>query len=192
MGDTPNEKMSRVRNLIRFPATGDPRIRFVTKLRFVCGWLLAVGAFCFVLTHYGLFAPSAIQRTVQYALAGARQHEGDITNIEFENDIFSDGALFESGLAYADSDALYLSRPGSMTTFQVTIGYSNPVVESCQTNVLVYDRRCCLFHQGRGAVQIQLVRAVYRLGRPLPRRENGRRARLRAAGCIAYQPCPLL
>lgn len=54
MGDTPNEKMSRVRNLIRFPATGrdrrirleesrDPRIRFVTKLRFVCGWLLAVG-----------------------------------------------------------------------------------------------------------------------------------------------------
>lgn len=151
MGDTPNEKMSRVRNLIRFPATGkdrrirleesrDPRIRFVTKLRFVCGWLLAVGAFCFVLTHYGLFAPSAIQRTVQYALAGARQHEGDITNIEFENDIFSDGALFESGLAYADSDALYLSRPGSMTTFQVTIGYSNPVVESCQTNVLVYDR----------------------------------------------------
>ena len=60
MGDTPNEKMSRVRNLIRFPATGrdrrirleesrDPRIRFVTKLRFVCGWLLAVGAFCFVL-----------------------------------------------------------------------------------------------------------------------------------------------
>ena len=141
MGDTPNEKMSRVRNLIRFPATGrdrrirleesrDPRIRFVTKLRFVCGWLLAVGAFCFVLTHYGLFAPSAIQRTVQYALAGARQHEGDITNIEFENDIFSDGALFESGLAYADSDALYLSRPGSMTTFQVTIGYSNPVVES--------------------------------------------------------------
>ena len=62
MGDTPNEKMSRVRNLIRFPATGrdrrirleesrDPRIRFVTKLRFVCGWLLAVGAFCFVLTH---------------------------------------------------------------------------------------------------------------------------------------------
>ena len=69
MGDTPNEKMSRVRNLIRFPATGrdrrirleesrDPRIRFVTKLRFVCGWLLAVGAFCFVLTHYGLFAPS--------------------------------------------------------------------------------------------------------------------------------------
>lgn len=151
MGDTPNEKMSRVRNLIRFPATGkdrrirleesrDPRIRFVTKLRFVCGWLLAVGAFCFVLTHYGLFAPSAIQRTVQYALAGARQHEGDITNIEFENNIFSDGALFESGLAYADSDALYLSRPGSMTTFQVTIGYSNPVVESCQTNVLVYDR----------------------------------------------------
>ena len=55
---------------------------------------------------------------MQYALAGARQHEGDITNIEFENDIFSDGALFESGLAYADSDALYLSRPGSMTTFR--------------------------------------------------------------------------
>ena len=148
MGDTPNEKMSRVRNLIRFPATGkdrrirleesrDPRIRFVTKLRFVCGWLLAVGAFCFVLTHYGLFAPSAIQRTVQYALAGARQHEGDITNIEFENNIFSDGALFESGLAYADSDALYLSRPGSMTTFQVTIGYSNPVVESCQMCIIL-------------------------------------------------------
>ena len=56
MGDTPNEKMSRVRNLIRFPATGkdrrirleesrDPRIRFVTKLRFGC-WRSARSALC--------------------------------------------------------------------------------------------------------------------------------------------------
>ena len=55
MGDTPNEKMSRVRNLIRFPATGrdrrirleesrDPRIRFVTKLRFVGCWQSAHSA----------------------------------------------------------------------------------------------------------------------------------------------------
>ena len=60
-------------------------------------------------------------------LAGARQHEGDITNIEFENNIFSDGALFESGLAYANLRQRFIS-PGSMTTFQVTIGYFNPVV----------------------------------------------------------------
>ena len=130
MGDTPKEKPFKMKNLIHFPSSGkerrillednrDPRIRFATRLRFICGWMLAVGAFCFVLTHYGLFAPSAIQRTAQYALAGVRQHEGDITNIRFENDLFTDGALFESGLAYTDSDALYLARPGSMTTFSV-------------------------------------------------------------------------
>ena len=80
MGDTPKEKPFKMKNLIHFPKSGkerrillednrDPRIRFATRLRFICGWMLAVGAFCFVLTHYGLFAPSAIQRTAQYALA---------------------------------------------------------------------------------------------------------------------------
>lgn len=151
MGDTPKEKPFKMKNLIHFPKSGkerrillednrDPRIRFATRLRFICGWMLAVGAFCFVLTHYGLFAPSAIQRTAQYALAGVRQHEGDITNIRFENDLFTDGALFESGLAYTDSDALYLARPGSMTTFSVTLGYTTPVVETAPSHVLVYDR----------------------------------------------------
>ena len=57
MGDTPKEKPFKMKNLIHFPSSGkerrillednrDPRIRFATRLRFICGWMLAVGAFC--------------------------------------------------------------------------------------------------------------------------------------------------
>ena len=114
-------------NIVRFPASKkerrkllreskDRRVRLVGALRIACGWLLVIGAFLFLLTNYQLLAPSSIRSVAEYAIAGLRQHEGDITTINYENGTFSDGALFETGLAYADSDALFLARPGSVTT----------------------------------------------------------------------------
>nr|WP_308506322.1 DUF5711 family protein [uncultured Agathobaculum sp.] len=138
-------------NIVRFPASKkerrkllreskDKRVRLVSALRFACGWLLLIGAFLFLLTNYQLLAPSSIRSVAEYAIAGLRQHEGDITTINYENGTFSDGALFETGLAYADSDALFLARPGSVTTLTYSLGYSSPVVEASNNYVLVYDR----------------------------------------------------
>ena len=138
-------------NIVRFPTSKkerrrllreskDRRVRLVGALRIACGWLLVIGVFLFLLTNYRLFTPSSIRSLAEYAVAGLRQHEGDITTINYQNGSFSDGALFESGLAYADSDALFLARPGGAVTMTYSLGYASPVVEAANHYVLVYDR----------------------------------------------------
>ena len=138
-------------NIIRFPASKkerrrllreskDKRVRLVGTLRMACGWLLIVGTLLFLVTNYRLFSPTSIRSFVEYAAAGLQQREGDITTISYESGTFTDGALFQAGLAYADSDALYLARPGSVTTMKYSLGYSSPVVEASDDYVLVYDR----------------------------------------------------
>lgn len=138
-------------NIIRFPSSRkerrrllreskDPRVRLTALLRSVCGWLLVVCTVLFLLSNYRLFTPTSIRSLAEYAVAGFRQHEGDITTINYENGTFSDAALFEAGIAYADNDSLFLARPGSVTTMKHTLGYSSPVVETSDDYVLVYDR----------------------------------------------------
>lgn len=138
-------------NIIRFPTSArarrkllreskDPRLRLVAALRMVCGWLLVAGVLLFSLHNYRLFTPTSLRSLVEYTVAGLRRHEGDITTINYENGIFTDGALFRSSLAYADSDALYLARPGSVTTMRCPLGYAAPAVEACGDYVLAYDR----------------------------------------------------
>lgn len=138
-------------NIIRFPSSRkerrrllreskDRRVRLTALLRAVCGWLLVVCTFLFLLSNYRLFTPTSIRSLVEYAVAGFKQHEGDITTIQYENGTFSDAELFEAGIAYADNDALFLARPGSVTTMKYTLGYSSPVVEASDNYVLVYDR----------------------------------------------------
>lgn len=138
-------------NIVRFPSSRrerqrllrenkDPRVRITVLLRTVCGWLLVVCTFLFLLTNYRMLTPTSIRSMVEYAVAGLQQHEGDITTINYENGTFSDAALFEAGLAYADNDSLFLARPGSVTTMRQTLGYSSPVVETNDDYVLVYDR----------------------------------------------------
>lgn len=138
-------------NIIRFPSSRkerrrllreskDPRVRLTALLRSVCGWLLVVCTVLFLLSNYHLFTPTSIRSLAEYAVAGFRQHEGDITTINYENGTFSDAALFEAGIAYADNDSLFLARPGSVTTMKHTLGYSSPVVETSDDYVLVYDR----------------------------------------------------
>ena len=138
-------------NIIRFPSSRkerrrllreskDPRVRLTALLRSVCGWLLVICTALFLLSNYQLFTPTSIRSLAEYAVAGFKQHEGDITTINYENGTFSDAALFEAGIAYADNDSLFLARPGSVTTMKCTLGYSSPVVETSDDYVLVYDR----------------------------------------------------
>ena len=138
-------------NIIRFPLSRrerrqrlldskDARIRTTALLRMLCGWALVLGTALFLIANYRIFTPTSLRTLGSYIAAGIRSHDGDITTINYENETFSDGALFESGLAYADSDALFLSRAGSMTTLRYSLGYSDPAVESSTNHVLVYDR----------------------------------------------------
>lgn len=138
-------------NVIRFPTSPwerrrllreskDIRVRVISTLRTICGWLLLVSVFLFLLSNYQLFTPSAMRSLTASAVAGLRQQQGDASTISYENDSFTDAALFNGGLAYADSDALFLAKPGGTVTLRLSLGYTSPVIETCSDYVLVYDR----------------------------------------------------
>ena len=79
-------------NIIRFPSSGkerrrllrehkDPRLRITAAARTICGWLLVIGTFLFLLTNYSLFSPSSLRSLVQYTIAGLHRTDDAITTI---------------------------------------------------------------------------------------------------------------
>ena len=161
-------------NIIRFPSSKkerrrllleskDIRVRIVTTLRTACGWLLVIAVFLFLLSNYRLFTPASIQSLASYAIAGLREHGGDATTIAYENGSFSDAALFESGLAYADSDSLFLAKPGGLVTLRQTLGYTAPVVEACDDYVLAFDcggTKAVLANSVSAAAELELTSPI--------------------------------
>lgn len=94
-------------NIIRFPLSRrerrqrlldskDARIRTTALLRMLCGWALVLGTALFLIANYRIFTPTSLRTLGSYIAAGIRSHDGDITTINYENETFSDGALFES------------------------------------------------------------------------------------------------
>lgn len=118
----------------------DRRVRICTTLRTVFGWLLVVSVFLFMLGNYRLFRPSSIKSAAEYAIAGLKQRQGDMSSINFENGSFIDAELFGSGIAYLSNDSLYLCRAGRTPSMQKNLGFSSPVLETAGDYVLCYDR----------------------------------------------------
>lgn len=186
-------------NIIRFPLSRrerrqrlldskDARIRTTALLRMLCGWALVLGTALFLIANYRIFTPTSLRTLGSYIAAGIRSHDGDITTINYENETFSDGALFESGLAYADSDALFLSRAGSMTTLRYSLGYSDPAVESSTNYVLVYDRggvKAALVGSAGAVAELKLESTILNgsIGPKRPFRAHHQRARLPYRRC---------
>lgn len=138
-------------NIIRFPTSRaerqkilkeskDIRVRIITTLRITCGWLAIIAAALFVVANLNLFTFSSIRNLSSYISAGLHQHSQDISTISYENGLISDAALFQSGLAYADSDMLFLAKPGGLITLRQPLGFASPTVETSKNHVLVYDR----------------------------------------------------
>lgn len=161
-------------NLVPFPASrkerdrilhesDDRRVRIVAALRTAAGFLLVIGMVVFLLAYWQLFMPSSMRSLIGYAAAGLREHEGEITTIRYENDTVADGALFGFGLAYADSDALFLANPGSVTTLRIPLGYTAPVVEAAGEHVLAYDRggtRAVLCNAAAATAELTLTSTI--------------------------------
>lgn len=132
-----------VSNVIAFPPPDrKPKklLRVISILRRVCGWLLFLGTLLFILSNYTLFTPSSLQIIAEYAVTGMRQHAGSISTIEYGNGSYADGALCNGGLAYADSDSLFIQQPGSEPSLRCALGYSSPAVEAQGEYVLAFDR----------------------------------------------------
>ncbi len=163
------EKRSKINKIIRFPNRKerrkilleheDRRVRIAATLRISVGWLLIVGLVLFVFANYSLFTPSSFRLIAGYAVSGFRDYEDTISTIRYENGSYSDGELFGGGLAYADSDSFFLTRPGSPPSLQSPLGYSSPVVEATENYVLVYDRggtNATLFNASKRLCELKL------------------------------------
>ncbi len=118
----------------------DPRVRAAATLRIACGWLLIAGIALFALTNYRLFTPAELKNMAHFAVSGFKEYEGFISTIDYENGTFADAELFADGLAYADSDSLFVAKPGSKASLHLPLGYSSPVVETVDNFILSYDR----------------------------------------------------
>lgn len=141
--------MAKMQNVVPFPASekerkkllkrsGDPRLRIVMRLRRLTGWALAAAMLLFVLVNASLFSINTLRRTAASFSTGlAAEQTGDV--IEYPSgDVVGVAALAE-GLALADSDTLYIEKPG-LTQLTEQVSYTSPVLTSCGDYVLAFDR----------------------------------------------------
>lgn len=123
----------------------DPRLRLVSILASASGWLFTLALVLFLISNYRLLLPDSLQRIVGYLAAGLQTTSSDAATIEYASGTMTDAELFGGGLAYVDSDTLYVSKPNGIHQLALQLSYGDPVVETSDSLVLVYDRG------GRGA-----------------------------------------
>ncbi len=143
--------MAENRKIVQFPESNrerrrlllkneDPRLRISAILASASGWLFTLSLVMFLISNYRLFLPDSLQRIVGYLAAGLQTTSSDAATIEYASGSMSDAELFGGGLAYVDSDTLYVSKPNGIHQLAYQLSYSDPVVEASDSLVLVYDR----------------------------------------------------
>ncbi len=139
------------RKVVRFPESGrerrrilrkseDPRLRLSAILASASGWLFTLALVLFLITNYRLLLPDSLQRLFSYLAAGLKTTTSDATTIEYASGSMVDAELFGGGLAYVDSDTLYVSKPNGINQLTLQLSYSSPAVETSNSMVLAYDR----------------------------------------------------
>lgn len=133
----PTSKRERRRLLRR---AQDGRLLFVTAMRGVTGWLLLLSVILFLGANYRLFFPDNLQRIRAYASLGLTAEPEDRNTIPFASGGYTDVAPFAGGLAVADSDTLYVARPGGLSQLTLQLGYAHIVLDAAEEYILAYDR----------------------------------------------------
>lgn len=118
----------------------DGRLRMLLVARTITGWALAIGVIAFIMVNYRLFAPESIKRWTSYAKMGITATTGDLTTINYSAGSVVDAVLFQGGLALADSDTLYVAKPGGLSQLSVQLSYANMTLDTAGEYVLAYDR----------------------------------------------------
>lgn len=143
--------MSENQKVARFPATKrerrqlllrskDGRLRAVALLRGLTGWLLLFSIILFLAANYRLFLPDNLRRVSSYANLGLTAAPGDMNIIPFQSSSYVDAELFAGGLAVADSDTLYVARPGGLHQLTLQLGYAHIALDTSEDYILAYDR----------------------------------------------------
>ena len=153
MPDNSNSNHPRRRrgNVVQFPETGrarrrilrkseDPRLRLAAVFASVSGWLFTLALVLFLITNYRLLLPDSLHRLFSYLAAGLQITSSDAATIEYTSGSMLDAELFGGGLAYVDSDTLYISKPNGLNQLALQLSYSNPSIEVSDSLILAFDR----------------------------------------------------
>lgn len=118
----------------------DPRLRIVSLLRILSGWAVLIFTILFVIINYKLFTPTNARNVSNYLRLGTSTGVSDLTTLEFPSGSSSDAVSFSGGLAFTDSDTLYIYSPTGITQLSEQLSYSNLSLCASQDRVLTYDR----------------------------------------------------
>lgn len=143
--------MEKNQKIARFPTTRrehtrlflrsrDGRLRLIGVLRGITGWLLLLSIVLFLAAYHRLLAPENLRRVSNYLQLGLSAEAEDIATIPFASSSYLDAELFGGGLAVADSDGLYVARPGGISLQPLQLGYSRINLSAAGNYVLAYDR----------------------------------------------------
>lgn len=123
------------RKLLQAP---DRRLRLVTRLRRVLGWVCAAAFVLFFAANASLFTRETLRSFGIFATDGLRSADAG-NSITFDTSGTALVAAFGDGLAVCDHDALILQKPGS-TLLTEPLGYGAPALETTERYALAYDR----------------------------------------------------
>lgn len=143
--------MSQQPNITRFPTSKserrrilrrsqDARLRLVAVCKPLTGWLFAIITLVFIASQYQMFMPENLRRIANYAQIGLGTASGDSAVINYPTGSAKATALFDDGLAIADSDTLYIMRPGDMLQLSEQTAYQGVALDAAKDRVLAYDR----------------------------------------------------
>ena len=153
MPDNSNSNHPRRRrgNVVQFPETGrarrrilrkseDPRLRLAAVFASVSGWLFTLALVLFLITNYRLLLPDSLHRLFSNLATGLQITSSDAATIEYASGSMLDAELFGGGLAYVDSDTLYISKPNGLNQLALQLSYSNPAIEVSDSLILAFDQ----------------------------------------------------
>lgn len=143
--------MPEKKNLVPFPRSAKKRkqvlrqaeslkLRRLTRLRSLVGWLLLISIVLFSAVNFTLFAPSSLRQTFQIIASALGPNAERDGVIDYPTQSATVVHPAGSSLAVVDDEALHILQLGDVSQQKTALSYASPVIDTNNNYVLVYDR----------------------------------------------------
>ena len=139
------------KNLVPFPRSAKKRkqllrqaeslkLRRLTRLRSLVGWLLILSILLFAAANFTLFSLSSLRQGFQIVTNALGPESGRDGVINYPAGVASAVKPAGSSLAVLDDESLSILQLGGVTQYETAVSYAAPVLETNDNYVLAYDR----------------------------------------------------
>lgn len=144
--------MAEKKNVVAFPRSAKKRkqvllqaeslkMRRLTRLRSLVGWLLLAGILLFTAVNFTLFTPASLQQTFRIIRTAITHSDGALEGtISYPNGSASAAEPIAGGLAVVDDESLSVLHLGGAVQQSTPLGYSAAVLQSNDNYLLSFDR----------------------------------------------------